>query len=273
MSDLIAPGCLVDVGNLTEEDVGPAGCPQQEIANFRDVVAIVRIECDDDVENAISFISLADDVTLVRGTDDIEDIDDIETPAFKILLPQPDGQLRHSGRRLQLHFRGALNATDRPRNVACHEVEPVKVIAKDVDNDRCRVPGQDLFDSLRKERFEDKADPWELDQRSAQFGLRLFDLIPRQTGLEGDFELAVMRAPAIASPPRVMALSVTPNAVRTITALRSESGIAMQQIAAVRRSNRNRNRTMTTRIPPRNKESRTLVVAVSMKSAGRKRSA
>src|SRR5262245_51658529 len=49
--------------------------------------------------------------------------------------------------------------------------------------------------------------------------------------------------------------------------------IAVQQIAAVRRSNRKRNRTMTTRMPPRNKESRTLVVAVSMKSAGRKRSA
>ena len=68
---------MVDVGNLTEKDVGAAGCPQQEIANFRDVVAILRIECDDDIEYTISFISLADDVTLVRRTDDIEDIDDI----------------------------------------------------------------------------------------------------------------------------------------------------------------------------------------------------
>jgi hypothetical protein len=119
MSDPIAPGCLVDVGNLTKEDVGPAGCPQREIAYFGDVVAMLRMECDDDIENAISFINLADDVTLVHRTNDIENIGDIESPALKIWLPQPDGQLGHPGRRLQLHFRGAANGTDRPRNIVC----------------------------------------------------------------------------------------------------------------------------------------------------------
>ena len=105
--------------------------------------------------------------------------------------------MRHPGWRLQLHFRGAVNATDHPRNVACYEVEQVKVIAKDVDNDRGRVARQDLFDALRKERFEDKVYPWKWDQSPAQFGLRMFRLIPRQTCFEGDFELAVVRAPGI----------------------------------------------------------------------------
>jgi enolase-like protein len=73
----------------------------------------------------------------------------------------------------------------------------IQVIAKDVDNDRGRVAGQNLFDSLRQERFEDKVYPWKLDQRCAQSRLRLFNLIPRQAGLEGNFELAVVRTPGI----------------------------------------------------------------------------
>src|SRR5262249_35059565 len=89
------------------------------------------------------------------------------------------------------------NATDHPRNGACYEVEQLKVIAKDVDNDRGRVAGQNLFDSFRQESFEGKVYPWKLGQRLAQIGLRLFYLIPRQTGLEGDFELAVVSAPGI----------------------------------------------------------------------------
>ena len=49
--------------------------------------------------------------------------------------------------------------------------------------------------------------------------------------------------------------------------------MAVQEIAAVRRSNRKRNKTTITRMPPRTSESRTFLVAVLMKLAGRKRSA
>lgn len=52
----------------------------------------------------------------------------------------------------------------------------------------------------------------------------------------------------------------------------SESGIAVQAIAAVHRSNRNRNRITMTSAPPISSECRTLLVAVMMKFAGRNRS-
>ena len=77
---------------------------------------------------------------------------------------------------------------------------------------------------------------------------------------------------AIARPPRVMVSSEAPSRSSTRVAASSESGIAVQEIAAVRRSNRNRNRTTITSTAPTISESLTLLVAVLMKFAGRKRS-
>ncbi len=76
----------------------------------------------------------------------------------------------------------------------------------------------------------------------------------------------------MASPPKVIVLSVVPKLRSTMTAASSDRGIAMQEIAAVRRLNKNRKRTITTKMPPRIKEVPTLPVAASMKVAGRNRS-
>src|SRR5215471_6376566 len=74
---------------------------------------------------------------------------------------------------------------------------------------------------------------------------------------------------AIARPPRVIVLSVTPKCCKTATAARSDSGMAEQQMAAVRRSNRNKNRMITTNMPPMRSAELKLSIAVLMKSAGR----
>ncbi len=78
---------------------------------------------------------------------------------------------------------------------------------------------------------------------------------------------------AMARPPSVIVSSEAPSRSSTMVAVRSDSGMAVQEMAAVLRSNRKRNRTTITSMPPRISESRTLLVAVLMKFAGRKRSA
>ncbi len=77
---------------------------------------------------------------------------------------------------------------------------------------------------------------------------------------------------AMARPPSVMALRVAPSALSTTIAASSDSGMAVHEIVAVRRSNRNRHSTTTTRTPPSSRELRTLLVEIAMKSAGRNRS-
>jgi hypothetical protein len=78
---------------------------------------------------------------------------------------------------------------------------------------------------------------------------------------------------AMARPPKVIVLNVTPRRVSTIAAAKSDSGMAAHETAAIRRSNRKRNITTVTKTAPNISDSPTLLVAVSMKFAGRNRSA
>ena len=55
---------------------------------------------------------------------------------------------------------------------------------------------------------------------------------------------------AMARPPSVMVLSVTPNLSSRMMAVSSESGMAVMEMNAVRKWPRNRNSTTATRMPP-----------------------
>ena len=77
---------------------------------------------------------------------------------------------------------------------------------------------------------------------------------------------------AIARPPSVIVLSVIPIRSRSTMPARSESGIAVHEMAAVRTSKRKTRRTSTTSTAPRTSEVRMFRVAVLMKLAARKRS-
>src|SRR5690242_21519714 len=70
---------------------------------------------------------------------------------------------------------------------------------------------------------------------------------------------------AIESPPSVMVFRLRPILFSAITAARSDRGIAVQEMAAVRRLKRNKKRTTTTRMPPITNDSRTLCSAMPMK--------
>jgi hypothetical protein len=73
----------------------------------------------------------------------------------------------------------------------------------------------------------------------------------------------------MANPPRVMVLMVMPNFSMTMTAVSSESGMAMSEMQAVRTLPSNRKSTTATRMPPRASECFMFASAVSMKVAGR----
>ena len=72
---------------------------------------------------------------------------------------------------------------------------------------------------------------------------------------------------AMAIPPRLIVLMVSPIALSTSTAVSSERGSAMREMIVVRVLIRNRNSTMTTNSPPSNKAFCTLSIEFSIKFA------
>ncbi|MNX72516.1 hypothetical protein D3C86_1038720 [compost metagenome] len=77
---------------------------------------------------------------------------------------------------------------------------------------------------------------------------------------------------AIASPPRVMVLTEIPKAFMNRKVTTNERGMAVRVMKVVRKFNRKRKSTISTRIAPSRRASSTLATDASMKCAWRNRS-
>ena len=107
----------------------------------------------------MSVIGLSDDVALVGGADDIEDIDRIQPPSDEVFIAQPDGELRRRGRRSQVNVPCAAHARHRGGDVPRHAVELIEVVAINIGGDRRGIARESSSTRSVRNGFKEKLRP------------------------------------------------------------------------------------------------------------------
>ena len=102
MQHNVTSGGLIDVGDLTERNVGAAAIAKRERADSGDVVALLRFENCDDAEDTIAILNLACFCALVSGANCVEHIDRFKTPQRQIVRAKANLKLRCAGAEIGL---------------------------------------------------------------------------------------------------------------------------------------------------------------------------
>jgi hypothetical protein len=195
---LIAPGALENVSDLFQRHIGTARAAQRESADLGNMAPAAHIEDGDDVENLVALVGLPDDIALICRTHQVEHLDRIEAPPFKVGFPQSDRELRQAGRQLDLNVGRPGDLAEHTGNVPCFLVEDIEIVAEQVDGDRSRIARQCLLDALGEERLDREVHPKETRERLADLGLGFFRFLAAQR-FQIHLEFAVMGAPRIVS--------------------------------------------------------------------------
>ncbi len=208
VQDLIAPRRLINIGDLLEQNVSAAGTAQWQVADLGDIVPAGSVENRNDVEDLIAFIGLPDDIALIGRTDQFEHLNRIEAPTLQIGLAEADRELRQAWRRLDLNVGRAGDFAECTGNLLRLLIEQVEVVAEHVDHNRGGIARERLLDALGQKSHDRGVHADEPRKGSADIRLRLFGLVSRQSRLQINFELTVVRAPG------VFGLLGTPRALR-----------------------------------------------------------
>ncbi len=154
-------------------------------------------EPNDDIEHAVGLISLADNIALICGAHDIEDVSGRDAKAAQIGRPKPDRDLWQAERRFQLHRGRPLDSAKDRHDALGRVIDRAKIAAIDVDRNWCRIAGKRFVDALGQERIGGNVDAGKIQQVIEQ---RLFGIHRGTAGdrVKLDLEFALMRAVRIA---------------------------------------------------------------------------
>ena len=149
------------------------------------------------LKDAMAIMGLPDDIALISGAQNVEDIDRVEAPSDEVFVAQPDGELRRGRRRPQADLPRATHARHRRGDAFRDAVELIEVVAIDIGGDRRGVARKGLFDAFGQERLQREIEAGKALQRLSDVGVGLAQFGAGEARPQIDFDFAVVRSPGV----------------------------------------------------------------------------